>query len=1125
MQKDIRIELLQPIRTTSTSPNLLSNYSFATSSDWDTSAAVQGSCTSLWSISGGMISKTSTADCSRFEQTIALTEGFRYKMVINIKNYNRSGAILLANHGIAGANVTAVNSATMANGEPGNTSDSLSVPVYWTQGSSSTDALHLYANSSTTIDINYITLVRVSNEKSAVFGVLDATTTEDFPLALTFAINDPSNIDNRKGAYSKTFQIPATANNNQVLKNFNIPNSTLMGSRLFEKIPCRMLVGNLYSISGLIQIQDVERINDKPILYSCIFLGDNLGWSTALEAKYLSDLQLANSTNLELSAKSIIESFYADNCETYTARDGTVTVNDSPVVYPVTTYGQSNQFSSLVNFSLQLLRTQYEADYAGNTSPNSSNTGCYNTGTFWGSTTDTSPVVDWRPQIWIKKMIEKIFSDVGYKISSVFMDSDDFKKLVYATPNFLFNEPQTRFEANSFMGNFKDDSVCSAAASNLKFYDRLKTKSTNVSNNSSYISYDGGKNVFASNILFDSGSCGSLNGSRRFQPQNGVTTQGGAVNQQDTTMSVASSSITGDNFSQFTIGEAGYYTVSLSNVMYAINIGKWNSAASPGGWSGAGRFDNSSNRGYFQNYGGIFIQVLAPGYSNTEDQWYYGSQWSNYDNTSQSLGTAYSNANFNSEGTFNGYEYTGYFNKGDRVRFGIETFSNHAVYYGSTNWTANGGKSYVEYSLDLYGCQYAQYSASNAVVKIEMYEPQKPAFACTYNLQDVLPNDQKQLDFVKGLAHSFNLQFYTSESEKTVYIEPFTQFYLPPKDAIDWTYKLDRGKTDKTSFLKSDFTRRIIFKYQTDDKDYNLQRMSENWFQNVGDTYPHIKDLDNTYPAGETVFENPFFAGTYDSQSMKIGEDFVTVDSNGMVAQNMYAAALYTGGPSSPKGYQFKPRLLYYNKRIMPAVQSPQYQGFSAETLGYPYNTTTLFSYSKNQVSDFTTYALGTFPIFDNFGSAVYTSSTFNNRHDYSNQFGLSYGNYWAKDYDPATNIYTEVGNQVGRGLYSRYYQPMIDNLLDNPKLRECYIDLKIKDVLNLDFRKLVYIDGVYYRLIKVIDFKPNLNVTTKVELHQWQVGEGSALPQEGVWVNPSGTGIGNGNGDGSEPDNPIPDL
>ena len=50
---------------------------------------------------------------------------------------------------------------------------------------------------------------------------------------------------------------------------------------------------------------------------------------------------------------------------------------------------------------------------------------------------------------------------------------------------------------------------------------------------------------------------------------------------------------------------------------------------------------------------------------------------------------------------------------------------------------------------------------------------------------------------------------------------------------------------------------------------------------------------------------------------------------------------------------------------------------------------------------------------------------------------------------------------------------------------------------------------GVYYRVVRVIDYQPHLNTPTKVELHQWMMGEGSSLPQEGVWVNPNSTGVG----------------
>jgi magnesium transporter len=66
-------------------------------------------------------------------------------------------------------------------------------------------------------------------------------------------------------------------------------------------------------------------------------------------------------------------------------------------------------------------------------------------------------------------------------------------------------------------------------------------------------------------------------------------------------------------------------------------------------------------------------------------------------------------------------------------------------------------------------------------------------------LSDVMNTDYKQIDFIKGISHSYNLQMTTDESTKTVYIEPFDNFYKPYKDAIDWTAKLNRANeiTDK----------------------------------------------------------------------------------------------------------------------------------------------------------------------------------------------------------------------------------------------------------------------------------------------------------------------------------------
>jgi len=204
----------------------------------------------------------------------------------------------------------------------------------------------------------------------------------------------------------------------------------------------------------------------------------------------------------------------------------------------------------------------------------------------------------------------------------------------------------------------------------------------------------------------------------------------------------------------------------------------------------------------------------------------------------------------------------------------------------------------------------------------------------------------------------------------------------------------------------------------------------------------------------------------------------------------------------------------------MPADHSPSWQGFNIESKG---TTNYRFTSRRFSVADVTTQTQNWFQGSSNMGNVFYNSATSINRHDFTNQFGLTYGNYWAKDYDASTNTYNAVGDQVGKGLYERYYSPMISGLLAIPKARTCYIDLKITDVVQLNFRKMVYIDGVYYRLVKVVDYQPHLNVPTKVVLHQFSTAIGVSLPTEGVWINTNNTGGGGRLNEDGSTDVPVP--
>ena len=136
----------------------------------------------------------------------------------------------------------------------------------------------------------------------------------------------------------------------------------------------------------------------------------------------------------------------------------------------------------------------------------------------------------------------------------------------------------------------------------------------------------------------------------------------------------------------------------------------------------------------------------------------------------------------------------------------------------------------------------------------------------TYNLNDVINEDYKQTDFIKGIAHAFNLKMSTDITSRTINIEPFDSFYQPYGSAIDWTYKLDRSKEITDKWFETDLNKTFIFKYKTDNKDATIQYRGNEYFKGVEDEYPYQEELSGNFKRGETIFENPFFAGSFNAK-------------------------------------------------------------------------------------------------------------------------------------------------------------------------------------------------------------------------------------------------------------------
>tara|TARA_R110000851_G_scaffold89168_2_gene194487 strand:- start:193 stop:3177 length:2985 start_codon:yes stop_codon:yes gene_type:complete len=854
---------------------------------------------------------------------------------------------------------------------------------YFTFVATGTSFPDLFGRSTNSGNISSISIQKanVVDWENSIVGELDITDHSDFPLAMTFQISDFKDITSTSGDYSKTFKIPATKNNNQIFKNLYIANIDV-NNKVTSKKQCRILANNLYSKVGLIQVNSVSGYGETPSHYDCVFFGNNLTWATGIEEAYMSDIEWgAEGEGLTYNKNSIVATWQHEDSDNS---------SKSPIVYPITSYGVYNAGGD--ERTIQLLDTALDAGkglgagYFGFNENLSPSTRSYET---------PVPSADWRPTIFVKQTLEKIFAGLGggYKISSSFMNTSMFKKLVWSLPNFQYNNASQRLIEYSYGNHFTGVGRINRSPSVGSFL-------IDPPSNNSYQNFN-----FLINLNYSTGF----------------------VLNTDTD-NTGWDSVTGI----YTVQEYGFHQTILNN--FALFATRSN-------YSG-GSLDVATVR--------INLQVKTVGQTtwNTID---YIDTGSFYDSGASTPIEIEPDAVQRFAG---GIDNTTYLNKGDQLRLVLYARARTAGY------DDNEISLYLFASSTPTSTTTSGSANGNYTINIA---PEYVEYGQTYDLSEVISTDIKQIDFIKGIAHAFNLQMTTNSESKIVYIEPFNDFYKPLKDAIDWTHKLDRSKVISDKWLKTDLKRIMTFKYKSDDADAKVKYRGEKFFNDIQDEYPYRETLPDTFERGETTFENPFFAGTYNAK-----DNDTTVVPN---INTAYSACLWTENVSSndagrpDKGFGFLPRLLYWNK----------YSPASSVNLDKHAFVQTWSNYGK--------YIIANQQATSFYLSGIYPQATMINR-DSNTSPVLSYGNIPVQNYDDATGVYG--AGETGSGLYETYYRNSVEMLKSNPRIRNVYINLKISDIVNLDFTKLIYIDGVYWRISKVSDYMPNKNESTKVELIEW---------------------------------------
>ena len=320
-----------------------------------------------------------------------------------------------------------------------------------------------------------------------------------------------------------------------------------------------------------------------------------------------------------------------------------------------------------------------------------------------------------------------------------------------------------------------------------------------------------------------------------------------------------------------------------------------------------------------------------------------------------------------------------------------------------------------------------------------------------FELNEIVDCSVKQADFIKGIAHMFNLFFYTDVQSKTVFIEPFNDFYARSGGTLDWTTKIDFSKAISDKY-KIDLKNEILFKYKDDSNDKYVEWLNEQ-ITTVNKYFEYYEIVGTQFDDGIRIFQNPLFSATKEEHDKDVGGQSVQepVRIPVMESEPVAFGLGLTPEPYRPEKSKFAPRILMYDGYVK--------DGSVAQNSRFWFKFTSI---SPLVFSSSSTYPRAVF-----IDPKQITTSV-------KDRINLSYNDERHED------------NSIMKGLYSEYWSTMIEQLKLTPRVRTMYFNLKIIDIINLDLSKLVYVDGSWWRINKISDFKPAQNETTKVELIQW---------------------------------------
>jgi hypothetical protein len=306
------------------------------------------------------------------------------------------------------------------------------------------------------------------------------------------------------------------------------------------------------------------------------------------------------------------------------------------------------------------------------------------------------------------------------------------------------------------------------------------------------------------------------------------------------------------------------------------------------------------------------------------------------------------------------------------------------------------------------------------------------AIGDTWDMNQTIVPKVKQSDFIMYLVRMFNLFIMPDKYDpKKLYIEPFSEFY-DTTNYLDWTSKWDVEKGYEV--VPCGYMNPKTYKFSYKDAGGYFEKRYQSAYQSSYGSrlYVSSNEFSNGEQAEDVGFGNSTMVGF--SPSPRIYARYYDIDSKGTASGGDVTLDVKPVTPNL--------RILYHEFIEFPSETEFVFEG--TEYTSYPY------------------------------------AGTLNNPYNPTTDlcFGIPRELYYQSD-ETSGAIYRYTNNNLFNRFWLDYVKLYTDKDAKKVKL---FVQLTPVDVLNLDFRKPIYINGTLFYLLSVNDYDATSDESTSVE-------------------------------------------